>query len=89
MTNHTTEIWLVFALGNDYKPQTLVGAARTVREAMAIQDEHLKGHTAGWLGSQMFPMSTYPAAAEQLLKVTNPFPIRPELLAFDAEPLTV
>ena len=80
MTNHTTEIWLVFALGNDYKPQTLVGAALTVGEAMAIQDEHLKGRTAGWLGSQMFPMSTYPAAAEQLLKVTNPFPIRPELM---------
>ncbi len=76
MTNHTQEIWLVFALGNDYTPQTLVGAALTVREAMAIQDEHLNGRTAGVMGSQMFPMSTHPAAAEQLLKVRNPFPLR-------------
>ena len=81
MTNHTTEIWLVFSLGPDYKPKTLVGAALSQKEAGAIQDDHLKGRTEGWMGSQMFPMSTYPAAAEQLLKVTNPFPYRAELLA--------
>lgn len=73
---NTTQIYLVFAIGNTYEPRTLVGAARTWDEAFAIQRDHMGRKAPMANGSQIYPMSTYPAAAEQLLAVTNPFPQR-------------
>jgi hypothetical protein len=73
---NTTEIHLVFALGNKYEPRTLIGAARTQKEAWAITEDHMRRQAPMANGCQTFSMSTYPAAAEPLLKVSNPFPYR-------------
>lgn len=75
---NTTEIHLVFALGSNYEPRTLIGAARTQKEAGAIVEDHMRREAPMANGCQTFSMSTYPAAAEPFLKVRNPFPYRGE-----------
>lgn len=76
MNNNTVEIHLVFALGPDYKPRTLVGAARTIQEAWRIQEDHLRREAPMANGCQAFSMATYPANVEVLLQAKNPFPYR-------------
>lgn len=73
---NTTEIHLVFALGPDYNPRTLVGAALTFKEGYALLEDHLRREAPMANGCTMFTLHTTPAQAEGLLKVSNPFPYR-------------
>jgi hypothetical protein len=75
MTN--TDLYLIFALGPDYTPQTLVGAARTFVEGYAIQDDHLRRREAPMAnGCMMFHVVSSEAQAKQLLEARNPYPLR-------------
>lgn len=71
-----TTLYMTFAIGSDYNPQTLVGVARTFTDSLEIQNDHLRREAPMANGCMTFTAELSEAQAEQLLKVRNPFPNR-------------
>lgn len=72
-----TTLYMTFALGSNYAPQTLVGASLTFEDSLKVKDDHLRRREAPMAnGCVTLTLQAPDYEVQQLLKVRNPFPLR-------------